>query len=360
MIWDMFYVYRLMTAGRPFLYAESMMNEKIFLSTTNGGIARACWLADQWTVEQVYSGEWISCLAADPLDPNIVYAGTNGNGVLRSTDRGKTWQEAGMEGRIVKSLAVSPHQPGTVYAGTKPSGIFITCNGGETWTELEDFRRVRGRWLWRSPAEPPDFRAYVMGLTISPTDPHVVLAGVEYGAVVRSEDGGQTWTNHRKGALRDCHTLTFHSKNGSWAYEGGGGGAAVSKDGGLTWQQPKAGRDRHYGWACAADPVLPEVWYISASPMMSRSMVPAAHIDGQANAYIFRSAGGAPWEKLNGGLPQPLNYMAYALLTDPSAPGQLYAGMSNGEIWQSTDYGDNWQKLPVNMGGIHRSLIMIG
>jgi hypothetical protein len=69
--------------------------------------------------------------------------------------------------------------------------------------------------------------------------------------------------------------------------------------------------------------------------------------------------GGASWEKLKEGLPQPLNYMAYALLTDPHAPGHLYAGMSNGEIWHTADYGDIWHQLPLNLGGIHRTLIMI-
>jgi photosystem II stability/assembly factor-like uncharacterized protein len=349
-----------MTAGQGISY-DGSMKEKIFLSTTNGGISRAHQSDEQWVVEQVYAGsERVSCLVSDPLDANILYAGTNGGGVLRSDDCGITWKAAGMEGQIVKSLAVSPHEPGTLYAGTKPTAIFISRDGGETWNELENFRKVRGRWLWRSPAEPPDFRAYVMGLTISPTDPNIVVAGIEFGAVVRSNDGGQTWSNHRKGSLRDCHNLTFHCKNGNWIYEGGGGGAAVSRDAGLSWQQPRAGRDRHYGWACAGDPERPEIWYMSASPMMTRSMVPAAHIDGKANAFIYRSIGGAAWEKLSGGLPQPLNYMAYSLLTDPNAPGHLYAGMSNGEIWHSTDYGDRFEKLPLNMGGIHTRLVLIG
>ena len=84
-----------------------------------------------------------------------------------------------------------------------------------------------------------------------------------------------------------------------------------------------------------------------------------AHSDGQAEAYIFRSAGGAAWQKLGGGLPQPLSHMAYALITDPHAPGHLYAGLSNGDVWHSTDYGDMWQQLPFNLKGIHRSLIML-
>ena len=35
---------------------------------------------------------------------------------------------------------------------------------------------------------------------------------------------------------------------------------------GVTWTQPRAGLDRHYGWAVAADCEHPEVWYASLSP----------------------------------------------------------------------------------------------
>jgi hypothetical protein len=160
-----------MTMGRAARYAVTMMNEKIFLSTLWTGAARAYQVDDQWIIEQILAGEKVTCLASDPMDPNIIYAGTNGNGVLRSTDQGQFWITAGMAGQIAKSLAVSPHHPGTIYAGTKPSCIFISSDFGEHWSELEGFRKVRGRWLWRSPAEPPDFRAYVQGLSISPIHP---------------------------------------------------------------------------------------------------------------------------------------------------------------------------------------------
>jgi hypothetical protein len=248
-----------------------------------------------------------------------------------------------------------------IYAGVRPAGIYVSEDGGLSWRELNGFHRIRGRRFWRSPAEPPDWRAYVMGLAVSPEDPNHIVAGIEFGALVQSRDGGETWSNHRKGALRDCHTLTFHSKNASWIYEGGGGGAAVSTNNGETWRQPKTGLDRRYGWACAADPERPEIWYLSASYMPSLlrgQFEPPAHVDGQANAAIYRSSGGAAWEPLGGGLPQPLNDMPYALLTDPEAPGHLYAGLSSGDVWHTADYGEHWQQLPFNLGRIHYSMLM--
>jgi hypothetical protein len=338
------------------------MNTRIFLATTGKGIARAISKDNgNWQIETSLASQTARCLAADPLNPNIVYTAVDGQGVLRSDDQGQNWQVVGNPGYDVRSLAVSPHQPGLLYAGVRPAGVCISQDSGQSWSELEGFRRIRGRKLWRSPAEPPDWRAYVMGLAVSPSDPQVIVAGVEFGALVRSDDGGRTWTNHRRGALRDCHSLTFHATNGDWVYEGGGGGAAVSRDGGFTFQRPKTGLERRYGWACAADPKRPEVWYLSASHMPSLlrgQFEPPAHVYGKSNAAIYRSSGGAAWEKLNGGLPDPLKYMANALFTDPSAPGHLYAGLANGEVWQSADFGDNWQKLDFNLGAVYRLLIM--
>ena len=345
---------------------KTIMNTKSFIATTGNGLARATqdangvWANSDWDVEFHLEDLDVRCLAADPL--GVVYAGTQGDGVLRSDDRGKTWQAAGLAGVIVKSLASSPIERGTIYAGTKPARIYVSRDSGAHWSELDSFRRIGSRWMWVSPAEPPFFTAYVQGIALSPTDSKVIVAGIEAGAVVRSEDGGVTWSDHCSGALRDCHTLTFHPKNGNWVYEAGGSGAgaAVSRDGGKTWKQPRDGLDRHYGWACAVDPSQPEVWYLSASPGFSfAKFAPLAHVDGQANAYIFRSAGGAPWQRLSGGLPQPLDYMAYALLTDPAAPGHLYTGLSNGDVWHSEDHGDTWGMLPFNLKGIHRAMIMV-
>jgi len=337
------------------------MNTITLIATTRSGISRSSQNeAGEWMVEKLLGDKDVRCLAVNPHIDGAVYAGTQENGVLRSGDGGRTWHPAGLEGKTVKSLAVSLVHRGTIYAGTKPAEVYVSYNGGDDWGELDSFRNIRSRRFWFSPAE-KSFTAYIQNIVLSPTDPNVLIAGIEAGAVVRSGDGGKTWSDHLGGALRDCHTLFYHPNNGEWVYEAGGtgAGAAYSRDAGKTWQQTRDGLDRHYGWACAADPEKPEVWYVSASPSFSwRHFTPVAHIDGQANACIYRSAGGAPWQKLSGGLPQPLNYMAYALLTDPSESGHLYAGLSNGDVWFSNNFGDAWTQLPFNMGRIERTMIL--
>ena len=329
---------------------------KTFLSTTGSGISRATCRPDgRWAVEQALAGQAVTCLTTDLLRPGSVYAGTRTSGVLHSADGGQSWTPAGMIGQIVKAIAASPLVPGMVLVGTKPACLFCSLDYGLHWKELTSFRNIFSRHFWFSPAEPP-FSAYIQGIALSPADPDVILVGIEAGAVVRSTDGGKTWQDHRKGALRDCHTITFHASQGNWAYEAGGTGAgtAISRDGGSTWVQNRTGLDRHYGWACAADAVQPEVSYLSISPSPSK-----AHSEDDAQAFIFRSNSDGKWEKLDGGLPQPLEHMPYALLTDPGEPSYVYAGLSNGDVWCSKNMGEAWERLPFNMISINRSMIML-
>jgi photosystem II stability/assembly factor-like uncharacterized protein len=327
------------------------MTSRRLLSLAHSGVAHAeCDADGRWAVERVLSGQDVRCLEVDPLNPEVVYAGTQGQGVFRSEDGGRNWRPAGLQGVIVKALAASRHQPGVVYAGTKsPPLIYRTHDGGSQWEELTSFRRVRGRWLWVSPAEPP-YTAYVIALAISPSEPDVVLAGIELGAVVRSADAGQTWSQHRQGAGRDCHQLLFHPRASHWAYQAHGGGPAVSRDAGLTWTQPRAGLDRRYCINVAADPERPEIWYAVVAPVLK------AH-SANSQAVVVRSTGGAAWKMLGGGLPDTFDRLPL-LAADPVAPGQLYLASGHGEVWHSADYGDTWRRLSLELGDVWFKLIV--
>jgi hypothetical protein len=327
------------------------MTIKHLLALSHNGVARAeCDPDGQWSVEQALSDQDVRCLEVSPLNRQVIYAGTQGSGVFRSEDGGRSWRAAGLQGVIVKSLAASGHQPGLVYAGTKsPPLIYRTHDGGAQWEELTSFRRVHGRWMWVSPAEAP-YTAYVLALAISPSDPSVVLAGVELGAVVRSADAGQSWSQHRQGAGRDCHQLLFHPHASQWAYQAHGGGPAVSRDAGQTWTQPRAGLDRRYCINVAADPERPEIWYAVVAPMLK------AHTTN-SHAVVVRSTSGAAWKKLGGGLPGSFDRLPL-IASDPVAPGQLYLASGHGQIWHSADYGDTWQQLPLDLGNVWFRLIV--
>ena len=151
---------------------------------------------------------------------------------------------------------------------------------------------------------------------------------------MRSSDGGRSWQDHRPGAQRDVHSLAWHPSLLGRAYEAGGGGAAFSKDAGESWQPADEGRDRHYTWSVAVDPDDPDLWYVSASTGPY-----AAHGRGDPEAFIYRKQAGEPWRSLAGGLPQPLPAMPYALV---AGQDRLFAGLADGQIWESRDRGETW------------------
>jgi photosystem II stability/assembly factor-like uncharacterized protein len=270
-----------------------------------------------------------------------VYAGSRGEGVWRSDDGGSAWRRLGFAQRDVFSLAIGPD--GTVYAGCEPSMLFRSRDGGETWEELESLRGIPSAPTWSFPPRP--WTSHVRWIAPSPHDGRRLLVGIELGGLMVSEDGGETWHDHRPGAQRDVHSLAWHPSERGRAYEAAGGGAAWSEDGGLTWQPADEGRDRHYAWAVAVDPQDPETWFVSASPGPRN-----AHRLGAAQARIYRRRGGEPWESLGGGLPQPLDAMPYALVF---ADGRLVGGLADGRLYASEDRGDTWVELalegdPVN------------
>jgi photosystem II stability/assembly factor-like uncharacterized protein len=325
-------------------------NLALIVASAGRGIRIARRAESDWTIATVLSDQDVRCVAVHPDDATRWYAGTQGNGLFETTDSGASWSSAGLEGRIIKSVVVAPD---AIYAGTKPASVYASIDAGRTWSERENFKRIPGRQLWWSPAESPG-TAYVQSLAVSPSDPKVLLAGIEFGAVVRSQDEGETWSRHLKGSLRDCHTMKFHTSEGSWAYEAGGtgGGASVSMDGGVTWQKVKDGLDRHYGVACAADPDEPDVWYVSVSPGPGK-----AHSIGNAQGYIFRTRKQGSWERMTGGLPQPFDSMPYGLATVPGRPGLIIGALKNGQVWASEDQGDSWNHLPVELGPIGLGLV---
>ena len=72
------------------------MNAHTFMATTGTGLARAFRDAKgDWSVEFLIEDQDVRCLAADPSNPDVVYAGTQRQGVLRSDDGGRTWRPVG-------------------------------------------------------------------------------------------------------------------------------------------------------------------------------------------------------------------------------------------------------------------------
>jgi photosystem II stability/assembly factor-like uncharacterized protein len=287
-----------------------------------------------WGVELVARETAISCLARDPREPGFLLGGGRGAGLWRSSDGGEGWERLGFPQPDVFSVAVGPVD-GALYAGCEPSMLFVSRDRGQSWTELESLREIPSAPTWSFPPRP--WTSHVRWIAPSPHDAGLLLVGIELGGVMRSEDGGMTWSDHRPGSQPDCHSLAWHPSVPGRAYEAGGGGAAWSRDAGASWEEADAGRDRHYTWAVAVAPDDPDCWFVSAS---TRPF--AAHGSGSAEEVVYRWRGAGPWEPLADGLSPPLESMPYALAF---VDGTLVAGLADGAVHASSDLGDSWAEV---------------
>src|SRR5215211_9395291 len=113
-------------------------------AATGDGIARLDEGNGGWTGELSLEGSGAQCLAVDPRDADIVYAGLREGGVRRTADGGRTWTDCALPEPNVFSLAVSAAD-GAAYAGTEPSALYRSDDGGETWRELEGLLELPSR-----------------------------------------------------------------------------------------------------------------------------------------------------------------------------------------------------------------------
>ena len=231
-------------------------------AATGDAVARLDEDGGRWTVALSLEGSGAQCLSPDPRDPDTAYVGLREHGLRKTSDGGETWRDVELPEPGVFSVAVSPVD-GAVYAGCEPSRLFRSDDAGETWRALYALLELPSRPTWRFPPRP--WTSHVRWIAPSPHDAELLLVGIELGGLMRSDDGGASWADHRPGAQRDVHSVVWHQRERGRAYEAGGGGSAFSVDAGDSWTPADEGRDRDYTWAVATDPDDADRWWLSAS-----------------------------------------------------------------------------------------------
>ena len=284
-----------------------------------------------WTAETALEGVGARCVAAEG---GRVLVGTRGRGAFLSEDAGATWERIELPEPDVFSVAIGAAD-GVLYAGTEPSRLFASRDGAP-WTELDALQRIPSRPRWSFPPRP--WTHHVRWIAPDPHDPGGLLVGIELGGLMRSDDGGATFSDHRPGAKMDAHCLAWHPRAEGRAYQAAGDGAAWSRDGGRTWEAADAGRDLPYCWALAVDPADPERWYVSAA-----SGPRAAHRGDGARGRLYRWDGA--WQPVA----TPSDAMPYDLAVHD---GELLAGMTDGRIIASHDGGDSWDEIGVRLDAV--------
>lgn len=156
-------------------------------------------------------------LVYDPFSPDTVYVAGH-NVYYRSEDGGETWAEVStnLPGLDLHAFAASPSEQGRFYAFAVGYGLYISDDEGRQWRLL-------------SSAAPPGTSA-----VLELPDGTLLLAAPDTG-ILRSEDGGKTWTTSREGIDTGVTFTVKSDPGGRRLYAGTNHGLFVSTDGGKAW-----------------------------------------------------------------------------------------------------------------------------
>ncbi len=233
----------------------------IYVATASGGLWKTTNSGTTW--EPIFDGEdsyAIGCVTLDPNNPHVVWVGTGennsqrsvafGDGVYKSLDGGKNWENVGLgESEHIGMIVVDPRNSNVVYVAAQgplwnsggDRGVYKTTDGGENWERVlhvsddtginevhmdprdpdvlyaASYQRRRHTWtlidggpestIYKSTDAGANWRKIEKGLPkadkgkigmdISPADPDVLYAVIEAqrdeGGFYRSTDRGETW-----------------------------------------------------------------------------------------------------------------------------------------------------------------------
>jgi photosystem II stability/assembly factor-like uncharacterized protein len=193
----------------------------VLAGTERDGVLRSTDGGRRWRLANFgLTGYTILALAA-PLDwgqREEMFAATD-EGIYRSPNAGRAWQraDAGFEG-VAQALAVSPQfvSDRTVYAGSEMGGLYRSTDAGRSWHG------------WSSAVQNMNC------LWVAPDDPRSLVAGTGDGAILRSADGGIRWDRAWAGADAVLALAEGDDRLYAGLYQGG---LLVSLDRGRTWQR---------------------------------------------------------------------------------------------------------------------------
>jgi photosystem II stability/assembly factor-like uncharacterized protein len=295
----------------------------------------------------------VRCLVIDDDDPKRWWACTAARGVLRTPDEGITWQDTNEGITRPDGWWLARHAgTGDLWYGSGPVSVFRSDDDGDSWTPCEAIETLPDRVEWDEPQ--PPYVGHVRHISLGVSG--LVLAAVERGWLLRSDDGGTTWTNVRDGIDQDCHSTMCPPGNLNTVIATTGRGIFRSEDGGRSFTPSGAGLHHPYVTQLVVHPDRPEVLFTAASDGDPSAW--ARHPEG-ANAAFYRSDDcGHSWLRLTGGLPEVMRPAPICVAGDPGDPESFFVGMIDGTVWLSEDGGQSFEIAVEGIQGAVRHLLV--
>ncbi len=346
------------------LAATALVQPMAGPSTTLSASQQATNLGDalRWRNIGPFRGGRVTAVAGIASQPLVYYMGATGGGVWKTDDAGVTWNNVSdgfVHAGSVGAVSVSQSHPTIVYVGmgeaclrgniSNGDGIYKSTDAGKTWTHvgLADSSQI-GR------------------MQIHPTNPdlvYVAAIGHPYGpnlerGVFRTKDGGKTWqkvlfVDDKTGAAdiamdpsnpQVLYATTWQVLRTPWniTSTGPGGGLYKSTDGGDTWSKLSAGLPTsNLGKiGVTVSPANPaRVW---------------ATVEADERGGVYRSDdGGRTWQVTNDGFNMTARQYYYGhIYADPLDANTVYTFCAK-YFYKSTDGGKTYSEIETPHSDYH-------
>jgi photosystem II stability/assembly factor-like uncharacterized protein len=344
---------------------------KIVFSSACTGLYRSVDSGASWTRLRVLPKSYLVRAQVVVIDPNHserVYAGTT-EGLFISRDSGKTWDRVTSRDLTVNAIKVDPANSDIVLAGTALEGVLRSSDGGRTWTESN--KGFVNRSIARVLADPAKPGRFIVGelfegkaggfyvydasindwIKLSPREIPGVgmlsllplpggqgrLAGTERGAFFQGDPSGDWIGLPGRISGLTIFDLAVDSA-GEWVFAGTNDGVYRARLSELHFGKPPL-----YS-------IIPQVFSLTPAKEDPGPILAGTHF-----GVLRSSDSGASWQFSSRGIPD--HTIVSCLVRDPGKENHLFAGTSSG-LYESLDNGNAWERIADGRLGVNISSVI--